>query len=412
MPVDKLSSVNQKVVSSATLKKETASNTVNNETKKIDKKKLAVGIGAAAGVAALVVGGILYARRGKANPKLQEGIKNFIDSNGNKIEGIKLEKGKAIASDSSMFSGIMETITKSGKKVSIEYQDGFMTQSKINGKLFKKFENLTIPAQDGKTIQTLSRNQGTRIIKYDNDGNFNGMFEHLYHDNGKIKRAVSETKATDFFENGKIQAQEIRNMWKEPNKDGFIPQTLDDYTRTDSAKLFNQEGKLTDEIITGIGSDNRKIIKHLPDGSRVELSKVGYVNQEIPCSTTLVSERKFDAGKAKFFDADDKLKAEIECKPPRNGQGSAFYIFEYDKDSFNSADIHLGLDGRLGKIAVSGDDQAFALYDNGHFAGEKGNNFTAYIEKLKQIISDAKELHIDNADKISEQLSEFLMKFE
>ena len=170
-------------------------------TKKENKKKTVIGVSILAGITALVIGGVLYAKKGKANQKLkgvtanlEAGVKNFVNNNGAKIDGVKLVKGKAITSDGSVFSGIMETVTKSGKKVSLEYKDGFITQSKIDGKLFKKFENITIPEKFGGNGTILTRKQGVKITKFDN-GKFKEMAEHVYHDNGKIKRAVNEKRA-------------------------------------------------------------------------------------------------------------------------------------------------------------------------------------------------------------------------
>lgn len=98
----KLSAINQKFIQNSKQNKETVTNSVEAEPKKVDKKKLAVGIGAAAGIAALVIGGILYFRSGKgqkvtqnidtsklnpiAQPKIQPDIEKAVDAVDDNLE--------------------------------------------------------------------------------------------------------------------------------------------------------------------------------------------------------------------------------------------------------------------------------------------------------------------------------------
>ena len=100
----KLSAINQKFIQNSIQNKETVANSVEAEPKKVDKKKLAIGIGAAAGIAALVIGGILYFKSGKgqkatqnidtsklnplAQPKIQPDVKKAIDTADDNLEKV------------------------------------------------------------------------------------------------------------------------------------------------------------------------------------------------------------------------------------------------------------------------------------------------------------------------------------
>ena len=393
----------------------------NKNPNRIDKKKLACTIAAAVGVAALAAVIIHNVRKGKSKDiaddgqQIVENIKQFFNKDNELVEGVTLKKGKAVASDGSMFSGIMNTTNKKGEKIAIEYQDGFMISSSKNGKLFKKFGNITIPAQDGKAVQTLTRNQGTKIIKYNDEGKFDSMSEIIYNANGKVKRFVNETQATDFFPNGKIQAKETRSLFRWAKKDGNIPQSLGDYTGMTSAKLYNQDGILTDEIINNFSNAERKIIKHLPDGSKAEMSKVGYLNNKRPPSTALVSEVKYDSPRAKIFDTDGKLIKIV--KQDVRPKDLCLYIEDCHANSNLQVDMDakeisgviggrtgFGFDMSNGKFSIIERDNQIRNYS----PKEKEAKLKQCIEFVKKEISVARELGIKDADKISEQLPEFL----
>lgn len=403
MTINNLSQINQQFISNQKQNQKTAGETVSTR-EKTNKKKLAVGLSAALGVAAIAIGGILYRKNSKAGSALQEGVKNFLDKEGNLIQNIKLEKGKAIASDGSLFTGVMETTTKSGRKVSFDYQDGFIIQSKVDGKLFKKFKNID---NQGHTIP---RTKGTRIIEYDDNGNFITMSDHIYYDNGKIKRVVNKNKAIDFFPDGKIQAIAKRyiDRHSELNEDNLSKFII--Y----SAEIYDKKGVLVKEYLLG-GADS-KIIKYLPDGSKIELSHVNYADNKLPDTTVATAETKFDCTKAIFLKPNNQIIKEIEYKRGSNGLNKfRIIVWEIDKDGHGTNGAFILVNHKnLIEEAQGGfkDDYGYLLRkdkclltkgqsNNTMIEGvEKENTLRKIIDFIEQNITDAKELGIYKADKI------------
>ena len=169
--------------------------------KKIDKR-LACSLAATVGIAALA-GAIIYkVRSGRNNnlvddgQKIVEQAKHFFNKDNQLIEGVTLQNGKAINRDGSMFSGILNTINKKGEKITIQYQDGFMTSSTKDGKLLKRFEN----------IKGMTREQGALIIQLDDEGlenlvvdNFRNFFRRNVKLYGRSELPVGAVGSIAFY---------------------------------------------------------------------------------------------------------------------------------------------------------------------------------------------------------------------
>ncbi|HIQ89401.1 TPA: hypothetical protein IAA68_06230, partial [Candidatus Galligastranaerophilus faecipullorum] len=103
---------------------------------------------------------------------IQKNIKKFFSDSGDEITGkVNLKGGKALLEDGSGFSGTLKTVNKKGNEISIGYKDGFMTHSSIDGKEFKRFENLeSRPNVLGNPVIKYRRDEGVLIKKFDEYG--------------------------------------------------------------------------------------------------------------------------------------------------------------------------------------------------------------------------------------------------
>lgn len=232
--------------------------------KETTKKKVVIGLSILAGAVAIATGAALLVKHGKVNKingqEAKDSIKNitnnasdiandinlkkFTDSSGKLVNDINLKKGMAIASDGSMFTGVMETYTKQGK-ISISYKDGLMTESRINDNLKKTYEKLTEINGDkvnGKLIKTYDRKAYPVC--------------HLYDDKGKIFKKVLDCGGsfgvTEYSSSGKKIA--TYNL----NSDGKL---ITDY----ASRIYNEDGTL--RKIIQFGDE----ITYMPDGTELQL---------------------------------------------------------------------------------------------------------------------------------------------
>ena len=182
---------------------------------KADKKLLAFSMAAAVGVAVLAGVVIHKVKSGKTSNLVEDGkktaenIKQFFNKDNQLIDGVNLQKGRALNADGSGSSGIMNTVNRKGDKFTIEYLDGFITSSSKNGKLLKKFEN----------IENLAREQGVQITKFNDKGiketqtlitkYSNGKLKRIYKspELSKISREYVNWTATEFTPDGKLAAK-------------------------------------------------------------------------------------------------------------------------------------------------------------------------------------------------------------
>ena len=88
----------------------------------ISKKAVVCSIIVATGIIALASTLIYKAKSGKIKDTFQEGekiadnIRQLFNKDNQLVEGVTLNKGKAINADNLMFSGIMSTVDKKGRK--------------------------------------------------------------------------------------------------------------------------------------------------------------------------------------------------------------------------------------------------------------------------------------------------------
>ncbi len=131
--------------------------------KQINKKKAIIG---GATVLAAIAGGIaLYIRgKNKLNILPNEGLKGFFDKNNNLAENVKFEKGKALYADNSPFSGIFKTTNKKGNNITIEYENGIIKKSLVEGD--GGFEKLYTTSDKGE-IKAVKINSGENTNEID-----------------------------------------------------------------------------------------------------------------------------------------------------------------------------------------------------------------------------------------------------
>lgn len=218
-------------------------------------------------------------------------IKKFIN-NGSEIEGVKLEKGKAVLANGSMFSGTMETVTKSGKKVAIDYENGLMTKSTINDKVFKTYEAPT---------RTLDRTKGTLIRQYDETGKKLKQSYHFYGDDSKISKYMSQNTILNSreYETGNYNVLEFS-----PNGKKIAEyETRPDF-RLEKGKIFNEDGSIKKEFkCTKEGFIcNEKT--YLPDGTSKEKIRGKYVFNDI--NDQLATKELVGCDQLKLYDKDGK----------------------------------------------------------------------------------------------------------
>ncbi len=304
--------------------------------KKINKKKLACSVAAAVGVAAIAAGGIYFAvKKGRLQKPLgtaqnvsntessvSQKVKQFLNKDGI-VEDVTLQKGRAIKKDGSMFSGVMKTVNGKGQEVAIEYNEGFMTQSSINGKLFKKFENI-----DG-----LTRNQGVQITQFFDKGKKSQTLITNY-DNGKAKRiyktpdignnrSLEPVTAVEFTKDGKIAAKAQYN-W------GNVLQ---------QAQIFDENGKVIREI--GLervleNSNNGGFVERIYDKNGIlkirRLAADNYYQYGTGTDprTLMLSEHKlYEPNSIKYYDAEGKMQKGLLVKSGKSGNK----ISLFDKDN-------------------------------------------------------------------------------
>lgn len=390
MSVQNVSSINASYIANSANKSVQTATQKEIKESKINAKKLAFSVAAAIGVTALAFGIVYNMKKGKINTG--EDIKNFIDKQGNKIEGVKLEKGKAIAQDGSLFSGVMETLSN-GRKVQIEYKDGHIVESKINGKLHKKFNNVQL--SDG-TI--LSREKAKTIIEYTPEGKLKNMSENLYYDNGKIKRHAGIYKAVDFFENGKIQAQDFRvTPYSDLSKIDFEPQRLSEISYPGNYKIYDENGKLIKEY----NRSDYKLTEYLPNGSKKVFKGASIDNIGTCDSCVLTKDLQIGSKKLELRDKEGRLIKEFS----ESNEGN-IHIHSYgDFEMF----IHNNKDknGKISNIRLTNEKDKnlilFNIDENGAVRLESASLEGGKVETL-QLNEGNKKYAKSQLDKIREEL--------
>ena len=195
------------------------------------------------------------------NTVAKQCIRKFISEEGKEVADVILSKGRAILPDGSFFSGVMETVNKKGDKISIKYADGFMQESDINGNFYKTYEVLKeLPTYIKKDIACYKRNEGVKINQFGDNG-LVGVHRHLFDEQGRVKRIVSQKVAGEYgavdIKGGKIVSNSLLK--------GLNLQS----------QVYDQNGRLTKTITTD--GPLTFIKEYLPNGVKREVgSRVLY----------------------------------------------------------------------------------------------------------------------------------------
>lgn len=277
--------------------------------KGINRKAVVCSIAAAAGIIA-VTGVIIHkVRTGKTNDIK---IKKFFDKDNRLIEGVTIKKGKALNPDNTMFSGIMNTVNGKGEKITLEYQDGFIVNSSINGKLFKKFEN----------IDNLTRNQGVQITKFNNNGERIHRTFITNYDNGKVKR-IYKNPNKDFKNVDMITAAEFSKNGSKIAEAEYLGSGV-----LQQARIYDENGKLTRELgkkaILEKSCDYNYIEKVYDSNGKLKIVKEAgseYCESCVNPTTYMLSEHKlFEPNFIQFYNSDGSINQSISIKAGSMGQ--------------------------------------------------------------------------------------------
>lgn len=241
------------------LKTNAASDT---DAEKANENKLKAALAGLAVIGAGAVGIAIYmkTRKNSALDDFQKGVKKFFDNAGKSVEDVKLNGGKALTSEGSGFSGVLKTANAKGQKIELKYQNGFITESIVDGKLYKKYES---PSDINKYFRDeakkFTRNEATLISKYDENGEIVEDVCHFYDKNAKVSRSVKREsfdgtmyfmEASDFVD-GRIAAKT-----KLSGSDYYAPEITE-------AKIFDKDGKVVREY-----QESRYCTDYYPDGGR------------------------------------------------------------------------------------------------------------------------------------------------
>lgn len=318
--MNSVSPINQKYIVAQSTQQVEKPTEQNQTEKKINKKVVVCSIAAAAGIIALASALIYKAKTGRIKgaseegEKIVENIKQFLNKDNQLVEGVTLNKGRAINADNTMFSGIMNTVNKKGEQITLEYQNGFIVSSSKNGKLFKKFEN----------IANLTREEGVQITQYDKGTR---KFQTLItnYDNGKAKRIFESSigqgdrweanTAIEFSPNGKISA---KAQFKGANN-------------LRQAQIYDDNGRLIREIehqrnLKIPGFSSRGYAEKLYDENGI-LTTIRYGDEYLDtekCSdfrTMMLSESELPKPRrVEYYDANGNLVQGVQIIPGREQQ--------------------------------------------------------------------------------------------
>ena len=165
------------------------------------------------------------------NMNTVESIKEFIDSTGKKIENIKLEKYTAQKENGENFSGVLN-IKNKNKRISIEYENGLIKRSLVDGKKFREYRFYDKNLQPGS------------ILNYDSNGNIKELeIRHL--SDKKIIRIDDASSRKDIL------------VW---NNNVFILENANTANKTaDKLSIFD---KTTGKLIKQSNNDKTKQFGH------------------------------------------------------------------------------------------------------------------------------------------------------
>ena len=328
-------------------------------------------------------------------------IKTFINKEGVKIENVIIDNGIAKQSDDgSMFSGIMKVARKDGKLLSFDFENGLMTNVKIDGKLFQSYEQyLENP-----------RNEALLTIQYNNNGTPINKIVHSFYETGSIKGMY----VSEYSKNSEYKIREITEF----SRDGNIiseSQLTDNYIT--AAKIYDEAGKKSGNLIRQIG-----ILRQHHLGKNTETSFLdndSILSKKIKHGSfpiikildSIVNLGLEKIYKVIYYNKEGNILSEIST-------GEAFTVLQKKSDSnifqikklWNELLIDMRLNSGINKFAKSADGELKA-------SGKK--QFTKHeLEEMLKNLQEAKtiaekeglEIETNDVLNIFEQIKNYLKK--
>ncbi len=302
--------------------------------------------------------------------KVKNVVKKFIDSkDGSEVTNVVSKNGMMLSGDKP-FSGIMEATSKSGKKAKIVYENGYMTQSFVDGKLLKKYKADSVLDRAADKFKPVSRDKGVAIFKYDEDGKKISETVHTFYDNGKIKHSWESNEkgisTVDFFEN-----VQDKNAIKAQAK--FLSKDL-----IEELKVYDEKGSLKLEGKSlGYGTLQET---HYENGKKIK-EKTG-------CKGLLYDSKNADASEYKSKDY-DSVKYFDE-------NGNMNELFDVANHKYQHTLHYLSKDGK--DYTISNYDADFAkMLDE---VPERRNEFST-IDVASDVLKTMRLRHVDGAYDLS-----------
>ena len=240
----------------------------------------------------------------------QKGVKKFFNPSGDCVENVKLQKGKALLEDGSGFSGVLKTANNKGQEILIEYKDGYMSKSAINGVTNKTYEAIESLSNEGVNKIIIPRDKGVFVTQFDEYKNIKTQSAHMFDDNGNLSRSYSRHNgswavASD-FKDGKIAA-----------KTEFGSNNIK------QADVFDKNGNVVKMVKNEQFSDSKhSVIDILPDGSKKE--RVGMFDYDRITTPANEYGNKIRPDVVRNYSKDDKLINTLLLNNSNNGKELQF----------------------------------------------------------------------------------------
>ena len=259
----------------------------------------------------------------------QKGVKKFFNASGDCVDNVKLQKGKALLEDGSGFSGVLKTANNKGQEILIEYKDGYMSKSAINGVTNKTYEAIESLSNEGVNKIIIPRDKGVFVTQFDEYKNIKTQSAHIFDDNGNLSRSYSRHNgswavATD-YKDGKIVA-----------KTEFGSNNIK------QADVFDKDGNVVKMVKNEQFSDSKhSVIDILPDGSKKE--RIGVFDYDRIATPANEYGNKIRPDVVRNYSKDDKLINTLLLNNSNNGkelqfiQDDALYSIIMPKGKINSA---------------------------------------------------------------------------
>lgn len=272
-------------------------------------------------------------------------VKKIFLNSGEEVKGAILDKGVVKMPGGSLFNGFVDTVNQKGDKVLLTYKIGYLSESFINGELFKKYSNIkSMPTEVGAKVVEYPRSFGAKVFQMQGD-NIEKMYINyanpVYDDALRVIKMDSDgtISATDVKEGMIVAKSKIDGLYPEVqifNKNGEVVRTIDkegNYTVfnnffTDGSRTVTG-GRLDFDIVSDYADfyrmRNANFVRYYNKGETVpnrviEITKKGL--------DTVVNEVQNQNGVTKTFEMQIPAKGFSEKSPlcitlKSNGQAYA-----------------------------------------------------------------------------------------